>query len=80
LEKLFYNSNCKKSHIGQIFDKILGDHYSDYESAKEITFDDLLNWDMWPTFIKIHSKYGDLFFFMLAEIYNELFLRHKYFT
>ncbi len=40
--------------VGKIFDKILEKRY--HREPFQITFDELLNWDTWLTFLKIHSK------------------------
>ena len=48
------HSVTKKRNVGRIIDKILDEHYP--REARSVTLDDLLNWEMWQTFIKILSK------------------------
>ena len=54
VEKMFYRSVHQKKNVGIIINKILDEHYPG--EARNITFDELLGWDMWQTFIKILSK------------------------
>ncbi len=55
MDKLLFESSSQKRNVGKIIDKILERRYP--EEVTEITFKELLNWNMWQTFIKIHSKY-----------------------
>lgn len=54
MDRLF-NSFSQKKNVGKIIGNILERHYPG--DIGEISFEDLLTWDMWQTFIKIHSKY-----------------------
>ena len=52
IEKLYFNSDHKK-YVGKIIDEVLAQQYPN--KAESISLEELLDWDMWQTFIKIHS-------------------------
>lgn len=54
IEQLVNQSISQKANVGRIIDKILDEHYPG--EARNVTLDELLNWEMWQTFIKILSK------------------------
>jgi len=41
--------------VGELFGKILRKRYPDLKSIT-ISFEDLLDWNLWPTFIQIYGK------------------------
>lgn len=63
---LLCNSSQKEA-VGKIFDRILTMQYEDPET-KVISLDDLLQWDLWPNYIRIFSKYLSMkFLFLLTN-------------
>ena len=48
-------SSSQRDNVAKIIERILDQHYPAHSYS--ITFDDLLNWDMWHIFLKIYSKF-----------------------
>jgi len=44
------------SKILLLFDKILLKKYPDFNNTKQVTVSDVLNWDIWPTIVRIFGK------------------------
>ena len=49
-----------KKRVGELLGTLIRKQYPD--GANSVTFDELLQWDLWPSIIKVHSKldYGML--------------------
>lgn len=54
MDRLLLVSPHQKRNVGKIINKILDRQYPG--KVQGITFKELLNWDMWQSFIKICSK------------------------
>ncbi len=54
VEKLISSSNQGRN-VGMIVDRIMDVHYGG--KTREVTFDDLIEWPMWQTFVKMYSKF-----------------------
>ena len=65
-----YSSNAsrkKKEAVGKILDAILT---KQYPKADGISFDQLLEWDLWPSFIVVFSKLRILYCVCTCIIYD----------
>lgn len=49
-------SSGQKKNVGKIISKILDGQYPGKVRDISFGFGELLSWDMWQTFIKIHSE------------------------
>lgn len=56
VENLISRSSSQEKNVGKIVDKIMDEHYNGV--SDQITFEDLMDWPMWRTFIKIYSKFN----------------------
>ena len=54
VESLISRSSSQEKNVGKIVDKIMAEHYNGI--SDQITFEDLMDWPMWQTFMKIFSK------------------------
>lgn len=54
VEKLYRGTSKQRDTVGNIMENILVAQYP--IETQSITFDQLLEWEMWPCFIKIYSK------------------------
>ena len=52
MNKLWLNTKNKK-RVGRLLGTLLIKHGTD-----SVSFDDLLNWDLWPSFISIYGTYA----------------------
>ena len=69
LEALAFSSNSEKRYVGRIVDEIMSRHYG--KETDSISLDQLLDWEMWQTYIRIHSKLQHLYVQLLAIKINK---------
>ena len=55
VEQLYRGTSRQRETVGKIMEKILILQYP--LEVKTITLDQLLEWEMWPCFVKIFGKY-----------------------
>ena len=54
IEKLYRGTSKQRENVGKIIEKVLVLQYP--IGVEAITFDQLLEWELWPCFLKIFSK------------------------
>ena len=54
VERLYRGTSKQREAVGKIMETIVMFQYP--LEAESITFDDLLEWELWPSFIKIFSE------------------------
>ena len=50
--------NTKSMRVVKLLGDILKKKYPNFRNDKAIPLIDLLEWDLWPGFLKIHNVYG----------------------
>ena len=45
-----------RKNIGRVVDKIIQRHYPEVAKSKKLSFEDLITWHTWQTFLKIRGR------------------------
>ena len=65
VERLYYENTRNKQRIGKLLGELLQKKYHD--GTKAISFDELLIWELWPSFIKIYGMLKILLFSVVDQ-------------
>lgn len=58
MQKLYDSLSKQRETVGRILERILQKEFS--PDTMLITLDQLLDWDLWPSYISVYSKFDEI--------------------
>ena len=57
---LYKKSSKLRGRVGDILDRVLHKHYPEevMDGSSGLTLDELMGWELWPTYITVYSQYN----------------------